>query len=119
MLNIEKVRALSKERGISMNFLCSKIGVNNHYFLDVAKKKIPVPNERIIAIADLLGTSPEYLCDKTDDPTPKQKNPALTESQIDLDEIDPVKAELIKSVLSMKREDVEKISQFFDLLKKS
>lgn len=82
MLNIEKVRALSKERGISMNFLCSKIGVNNHYFLDVAKKKIPVPNERIIAIADLLGTSPEYLCDKTDDPSPQQKKPAAISDEL-------------------------------------
>lgn len=75
MLNIQRIRALSKERGVSMNFLCSKIGVNNHYFLDVAKKNIPVPEERILAIADTLSTTIEYLTDETDDPTPKQKSP--------------------------------------------
>lgn len=68
LLNIEKIRALVKEHGISITFLCSKIGVNNHYFLDVSKKNIPVPDERVLLIADILDTTVEYLTDQTDNP---------------------------------------------------
>lgn len=119
MINLERLRSLAKAKGLSLSYICAQIGVARVYFIDVERYNRTIPEDRLAKIAELLGTTVEYLTDQTDDPSPQQKKPALTESQIDLDEIDPVKAELIKSVLSMKREDVEKISQFFDLLKKS
>ena len=65
-LNVSKVKQRAKAKGLSTNFICSQIGMNNHYLLDVEKKNSPVPEERVKKIADLLGTSVDFLSDITD-----------------------------------------------------
>ena len=108
-----------KDRKVTAKELSAKLEIGKNQFKYWADKGNTPSGETVSKLADYFDVSVDYLIGKTDDPSPQQKKPALTESQIDLDEIDPVKADLIKSVMSMKREDVEKISQFFDLLKKS
>lgn len=70
MVNINKVKRLSKEKGIKQGFLCSQLGMTYAYLNDVAKGKSTMTDDRIIKIADVLGTTYEYLTDQTDDPTP-------------------------------------------------
>lgn len=71
-LNVGKVKQRAKAKGLSTNFICSQIGMNNHYLLDVEKKNSPVPEDRVKKIADLLGTSVDFLSDITDDPEIKK-----------------------------------------------
>lgn len=70
MVNINKVKRLSKEKGIKQGFLCSQLGMTYAYLNDVAKGKSTMPEERIKKIADVLGTTYEYLTDQTEDPNP-------------------------------------------------
>lgn len=80
MVNINKVKRLSKEKGIKQGFLCSQLGMTYAYLNDVAKGKSTMPEERIKKIADVLGTTYEYLTDQTDDPNPhpNKKTPEIT-----------------------------------------
>ena len=80
MVNINKVKRLSKEKGIKQGFLCSQLGMTYAYLNDVAKGKSPMSDDRIKKIADVLGTTYEYLTDQTDDPNPhpNKKTPEIT-----------------------------------------
>ena len=68
MVNINKIRTLCKGKGLKMSYLASKLGLKNSYFADVANGKNTMSAERISFIANLLGTTYEYLTDRTDDP---------------------------------------------------
>lgn len=70
MVNINKIKRLSKEKGIKQGFLCSQLGMTYAYLNDVAKGKSTMSEERIKKIADVLGTTYEYLTDQTEDPNP-------------------------------------------------
>lgn len=64
MINLERLRTLAKEKGLSLSYICSQIGVARIYFNDVERHNREIPPERMNKIADLLGTTPEYLRDE-------------------------------------------------------
>lgn len=66
MVNLSKIKALANDKGISLTFICSKLGVARVYFNDLVKHKRDIPEERLAIIADILNTTPEYLRDETD-----------------------------------------------------
>lgn len=66
MVNVDKIRELCAEKGMSLSFLCRKIGVTASYFSDVERKNLNVTPTRVEMVAELLGTTSEYLMDKTD-----------------------------------------------------
>ncbi len=66
MVNVAKIKALAKEKGVSITFLCQKVGQGAWYLNDVSRGKAPMPSDRLKTIADILGTTPEYLCDEND-----------------------------------------------------
>lgn len=63
---IDRIRELSKKRGISLSFLCRKMEVATPYFLDIEKQHRSIPNEKLEIIAKTLFTSVEYLKGETD-----------------------------------------------------
>jgi transcriptional regulator with XRE-family HTH domain len=66
MVNINKIKQLAKEKGLKLSFLCEKIGASRYRLYDWERgKSFPTENE-IQTIADLLGTTVDYLTDKTD-----------------------------------------------------
>ena len=82
MLNINKIKTLAKEQGISLSFICGKIGVAKVYFNDIQKHGRKIPEERLALIADILKTTPEYLCDKTEEKRKPPQNRELSEDEI-------------------------------------
>ncbi|MCI8589714.1 MAG: helix-turn-helix transcriptional regulator [Clostridiales bacterium] len=66
MVNIDKIKSLAKEKGISIAFICSKIGQQRGYLNDVKQGKTSIAPDRLQIIADILNTTPEYLKDETD-----------------------------------------------------
>jgi len=58
---IDRIKQLSKERGISLSFICEKMSVNKTYFIDVAKRNGTIPDDKLSIIANTLFTSVEYL----------------------------------------------------------
>ncbi|MBO5299049.1 MAG: helix-turn-helix domain-containing protein [Clostridia bacterium] len=66
MYNINKIKALAKEKGVKQNYICAQLGLQYSYLNDVEKGKNKLTEERLRIIADILGTTPEYLKDETD-----------------------------------------------------
>lgn len=81
MFNIDRIRALAKEKGIKLGYITSVLGVSHTYFADVKNKKLDIPDERLKSIANILNTTPEYLRYETDDPSRSDK-PAVTDDDL-------------------------------------
>lgn len=95
MVNIPKIKALCKEKGIKQGFICAQFGVGASYFNDVAKGKNTMSNERIAKVAEILGTSVAYLNDETDDPAPVIGEPI---PQSELDQLRDAATDLLKKL---------------------
>lgn len=78
LYNTDRIFALKKSKGISTAFIVSKIGGSRQRIYDwKAGKSAPSDNDLLI-IADILGTTLEYLKYQTDNPE-KAKMPAVPE----------------------------------------
>jgi transcriptional regulator with XRE-family HTH domain len=66
LVNIDKIKSLAKEKGVSITFLCQAIGQGAYYFNDVKKRNGTIPDDRMEKICDILGTTVDYLTDKTE-----------------------------------------------------
>ena len=69
-VNIGKIKELAKSKGIKIKFICSQLGLSETYLSNVKNGKDRMTEERLFKIAEILGTSFEYLTDMTDDPEP-------------------------------------------------
>lgn len=81
MVNVDKIRYLSKNKGIKIGYICEQLGVNHTYLANVACGKNTMSDERIYQTAQILGTSFEYLTDITDDPDPKYMSKLIMSTQ--------------------------------------
>ncbi len=70
METIDKIKQTAKEKGISISFLCDKVGMQRTYLNDVQKRNGTIPEDRLKTIAECLNVSTDYLLGNTDDPTP-------------------------------------------------
>ena len=68
MFSFDRFDALIKEQGISKAFLAEKIGRHKTIFYDWQKGNSAPKKEYLDIIADILGTTPEYLTGESDDP---------------------------------------------------
>lgn len=66
MINLNKIKALSKEKGWTLSFLSKKLSLSQSYFTDVKNGKTSISENRLAIIAELLDTTKEYLKDETE-----------------------------------------------------
>lgn len=66
MVNFIKMNDLIKEKGITKTFIASKLGKKSAIFSDWKNKKSKPSLQDIEIVANILGTTVEYLTDKTD-----------------------------------------------------
>lgn len=105
MVNIDKIKALAKEKGVSITFLCQAIGQGAYYFNDVKRRNGSIPDDRLAIIADTLNTTVEYLTDQSN----QKEKP--TSKEIDVDDI-------LKMMLNLPREKKEELLvKFVQLMK--
>ena len=105
MVNIDKIKALAREKGVSITFLCQAIGQGAYYFNDVKRRNGSIPDDRLTVIADLLDTTTEYLTDQSD----QKEKP--THAEVDVDE-------LIKIMLNLPRDKKEELFvKFMQMMK--
>lgn len=98
MVNTTKLRNMAKAKGIKLSFLCEQFGLHRSYINNIERGKATMSDDRVQTIANILGTTYEYLTDQTDDPAPK---PESTEK--DMGKIE--KAPSIKSNASIIEDD--------------
>lgn len=87
---MDRIKNLSKEKGWSLSFLASKLGLTASYFTDVKNGKTKISDDRLAVIAAILNTTPEYLKGETD----TKEKPATSKD----DELDKEFSELIKQL---------------------
>ena len=105
MVNINKIKSLAKEKGVSITFLCQAIGQGAYYFNDVKRRNGSIPDDRLAIIADTLNTTVEYLTDQSD----QKEKP--TQKEVDVDDI-------LKMMLNLPREKKEELLvKFMQMMK--
>lgn len=67
MVNVDKIKMLADRQGIKLTRICELIGRKIYYLNDVKRNGGNMPSEYIEKIAAMLSTTPEYLCDETED----------------------------------------------------
>lgn len=103
MLNFNKLEQLIKEKGWSKVYFSSLFEKNKGWITDM-KRGIGLPDENLLrSIADKLGTTVDYLTDKTD--IKEQKNKPTT----DRSELKPLARESLDIIDSLP-EDLQNIA---------
>lgn len=67
LYTFEKIKELSKKRGLSLNQLEEKLGYSRNTLYSLKRQN--VSTKRLQEIADYLGVSVDYLLGKTENPT--------------------------------------------------
>lgn len=81
LLNLNKVVALAKEKGLSNTFLAKKLGRSSaSLFVDWRKGKSKPSQNDIAMLAKILNTSIEYLTDQTEN----KNNPTGISDEVDV-----------------------------------
>ena len=68
MCNIDKIINLAKSKGITQAHICKIMGERRTYLNEARVGKFSIPDDHVVVIAEVLGTTVEYLTDQTDDP---------------------------------------------------
>lgn len=59
---ISRIKQLAEQKGIKLKFICEKLGYNGRtYFNDIERNNSTIPNDKLEIIADILGTTVDYL----------------------------------------------------------
>lgn len=78
---VDRIKKLAKERGVSMTYLCTCIGMSKVYFVDAVRHNREIPYDKLSVLADVLRTTPEYLRGETDIKS-KEKSPSISDEDI-------------------------------------
>lgn len=65
-MKIDRIEELAKEKGLSLSYINTQIGMRRTYLAEVKKGRSSIPPDRLAQIAEILGTTPEYLRGETD-----------------------------------------------------
>lgn len=82
--NVDRIKALAKSKGISMAFLCKQINKHRNFLACVRLGQDYIDQNELKIIADILGTTTDYLANKTDDPALPESKPTHKEKPADL-----------------------------------
>lgn len=81
MGNIQTVKKISKEKGISLAFVCRQIGRSHGYLAEIANRDGDVPEKMLEPVANALGVTVAEL--KGEEPEQKEKPAPSEESELD------------------------------------
>ena len=84
MVEIDRIKILAKENGVSLSFLCSKLGKQRGYLKDIGLGKGSLSENQLALLAEALNTTPEYLHGKTD---VKERTTLVSECGLTEDEL--------------------------------
>lgn len=114
MVNYNKLQSLLKEKGLSQSFVSEKLNMSRNYLKDCKRLKSVIPADRLELIADILGTTVEYLTDQTDDPIKKEKPAAISDELWDMLQNDPKSVQLLEMLLKMTPEQRDKVEKVLE-----
>lgn len=100
----QKIRALRKEKGLTLEELAARIGAGKSYLWELENKGVENPSaERLTKIAEVLGVTPEFLLDrKLVNPEPEVVDQAFFRQY---QRLDPNTKKRIRQILELWKED--------------
>lgn len=102
-MNYDKLESLAKSKGVSKTHLCQLVGRERYYLRDCKNKNTEPPEDYVMTWADALGTTVDYLTDKTE-----QKEKPTDEVSVN---------ELKKMLRQLPKEDLMELAkEFFRIL---
>lgn len=113
MGNIQTVKKISKEKGISLAFVCRQIGRSHGYLAEIANRDGDVPEKMLGPIANALGVTVEEL--KGQEPKQKEK-PSGLPAGLDATQYTPEQLEVLNAVTE-KIQTEEGCQDMYNLLK--
>lgn len=84
MVEINKIDELAKEKGIKSSFICSSLGKSESFLRQVRAERCKISENDLAIIADILGTTTDYLHGKTDKKEKPDEIAGLSENEIEL-----------------------------------
>jgi transcriptional regulator with XRE-family HTH domain len=106
-VNIEKIKSLAKEKGISISFICESVGMGRGYLNDIKKSNGgDIPDDRLDIIIGILNTTIDYLTDKTD----------IKEKPASIDADDELIAECIEALKKLKPNQIKRGIKYLKFL---
>lgn len=76
-VNSAKLKTLLKERGFTMKYFNDLLGKNRSYLSNVLTGSDSISDEELKIVADKLGTTVDYLTDKSEDKEKPTKSVGL------------------------------------------
>jgi transcriptional regulator with XRE-family HTH domain len=73
---------MAKEKGITLTHICKALNVSRTYLSEQKIRQKDISWDKLVIIADVLGTTPDYLAGKTNDkglPLKKEADPNVEE----------------------------------------
>ncbi len=120
MVNYNKLQEMMKEKGLSQSFISEKIGMSRNYIKDCKRLNADIPEDRFEKIADLLGTTTDYLSDRSDDASQKQKKPAAISDELwERINKDPSALRFLELLYKMDEDQLKELQQYMLELQKN
>ena len=114
MGNIQTVKKISKEKGISMAFICRQIGKSHGYLAEIANRDGDLPEKMLEPVAKALGVTVAELTGEA--PEQKEKPEAL--NGIELEKLSPARRALLEALDGMTDENIMKLVRIAQAVKK-
>lgn len=104
MGNIQTVKKISKEKGISLAFVCRQIGRSHGYLAEIANRDGDVPEKMLGPIANALGVTVEALTgeEQKEKPTPSEESELNAHAKAILykyEQLDPAQKVMFEKML--------------------
>lgn len=104
MGNIQTVKKISKEKGISLAFVCRQIGRSHGYLAEIANRDGDVPEKMLGPIANALGVTVEELTgeEQKEKPTPSKESELNAHAKAILykyEQLDPAQKVMFEKML--------------------
>jgi len=84
LVELDRIKELAKEKHRSFVFLSQQLGQNDGYLKDKRLHNSPLDENQLKIIADILGTTTDYLHGKTDKKEKPDEIAGLSENEIEL-----------------------------------
>lgn len=102
--NIQTVKKISKEKGISLAFVCRQIGRSHGYLAEIANRDGDVPEKMLGPIANALGVTVEELTgeEQKEKPTPSEESELNAHAKAILykyEQLDPAQRVMFEKML--------------------
>ena len=108
MVELDRIKELSKEKHRSFTYLSKQLGQNDGYLKDKKLHNSPLSSEQLSIIADILDTTTDYLQGKTDKKEKPDVNVELSEQE----------KHFISVIRTLSPEDVSHLEAIADSLRR-